>query len=200
MNTSPCTWEDVSHWLITNPCLKRISTICISTPAKVYDTDSRFVSNRISRFTYEIAPVFVLMEQLTLKKMREIVGWPEGEGDGIFSPGERSRKHIFLAPCGLPQQWDTLFVCVPPMLRRSTLNVPCRCPQAALYPTCTAWWSPDTSTSPRSRPKAWPPHLGWSSSPPNTWGEQGLCWHGYCNRGVRMIRDDNAPKGQRGTE
>lgn len=42
-----------------------------------------------SRFTYEIAPVFVLMEQLTLKKMREIVGWPVGEGDGIFSPGER---------------------------------------------------------------------------------------------------------------
>lgn len=41
-----------------------------------------------SRFTYEIAPVFVLMEQLTLKKMREIVGWPDGEGDGIFSPGK----------------------------------------------------------------------------------------------------------------
>lgn len=41
----------------------------------------------VSRFTYEIAPVFVLMEQLTLKKMREIVGWPSGEGDGIFSPG-----------------------------------------------------------------------------------------------------------------
>lgn len=40
-----------------------------------------------SRFTYEIAPVFVLMEQLTLKKMREFVGWPDGEGDGIFSPG-----------------------------------------------------------------------------------------------------------------
>uniref|UniRef100_A0A4W4HST2 Glutamate decarboxylase 1 n=1 Tax=Electrophorus electricus TaxID=8005 RepID=A0A4W4HST2_ELEEL len=38
-------------------------------------------------FTYEIAPVFVLMEQLTLKKMREIVGWPNGDGDGIFSPG-----------------------------------------------------------------------------------------------------------------
>uniref|UniRef100_A0A4W5QX85 Glutamate decarboxylase 1 n=1 Tax=Hucho hucho TaxID=62062 RepID=A0A4W5QX85_9TELE len=38
-------------------------------------------------FTYEIAPVFVLMEQLTLKKMREIIGWPNGEGDGIFSPG-----------------------------------------------------------------------------------------------------------------
>uniref|UniRef100_A0A8C4DEX0 Glutamate decarboxylase 1b n=1 Tax=Dicentrarchus labrax TaxID=13489 RepID=A0A8C4DEX0_DICLA len=38
-------------------------------------------------FTYEIAPVFVLMEQLTLKKMREMIGWPDGEGDGIFSPG-----------------------------------------------------------------------------------------------------------------
>ncbi|XP_061548024.1 glutamate decarboxylase 1-like isoform X2 [Phycodurus eques] len=38
-------------------------------------------------FTYEIAPVFVLMEHLTLKKMREFIGWPEGEGDGIFSPG-----------------------------------------------------------------------------------------------------------------
>lgn len=42
----------------------------------------------IARFTYEIAPVFVLMEQLTLKKMREMIGWPNGEGDGLFSPGE----------------------------------------------------------------------------------------------------------------
>uniref|UniRef100_A0A3P8TU13 Glutamate decarboxylase 1 n=1 Tax=Amphiprion percula TaxID=161767 RepID=A0A3P8TU13_AMPPE len=41
----------------------------------------------MKQFTYEIAPVFVLMEQLTLKKMREIIGWPVGEGDGIFSPG-----------------------------------------------------------------------------------------------------------------
>lgn len=41
----------------------------------------------IGRFTYEIAPVFVLMEQLTLKKMREMIGWPGGEGDGLFSPG-----------------------------------------------------------------------------------------------------------------
>ncbi|XP_021048362.2 glutamate decarboxylase 1 [Mus pahari] len=37
-------------------------------------------------FTYEIAPVFVLMEQITLKKMREIVGWSNKDGDGIFSP------------------------------------------------------------------------------------------------------------------
>ncbi|XP_013856797.1 glutamate decarboxylase 1 [Austrofundulus limnaeus] len=44
-------------------------------------------TSNTNMFTYEIAPVFVLMEQLTLKKMREIVGWPNGEGDGIFSPG-----------------------------------------------------------------------------------------------------------------
>ncbi len=28
------------------------------------------------------------MEQLTLKKMREIIGWPIGDGDGLFSPGK----------------------------------------------------------------------------------------------------------------
>uniref|UniRef100_H3ANG3 Glutamate decarboxylase 2 n=1 Tax=Latimeria chalumnae TaxID=7897 RepID=H3ANG3_LATCH len=38
-------------------------------------------------FTYEIAPVFVLLEYVTLKKMREMIGWPGGCGDGIFSPG-----------------------------------------------------------------------------------------------------------------
>uniref|UniRef100_A0A8C9T994 Glutamate decarboxylase 2 n=1 Tax=Scleropages formosus TaxID=113540 RepID=A0A8C9T994_SCLFO len=38
-------------------------------------------------FTYEVAPVFVLLEYVTLKKMREIIGWQDGHGDGIFSPG-----------------------------------------------------------------------------------------------------------------
>lgn len=33
------------------------------------------------------------MEQLTLKKMREIIGWPEGEGDGIFSPGKSRTRN-----------------------------------------------------------------------------------------------------------
>ena len=66
-----------------------------------YDYDSDF------RFTYEIAPVFVLMEQLTLKKMREIIGWPEGEGDGIFSPGKSQT-----APVVIEQQtWWLCFVC-----------------------------------------------------------------------------------------
>ena len=37
------------------------------------------------RYTYEIAPVFVLMEEVVLAKLRELVGW--SSGDGIFSPG-----------------------------------------------------------------------------------------------------------------
>lgn len=55
----------------------------------VKDTDIDSFCGVIGRFTYEIAPVFVLMEQLTLKKMREMIGWPDGEGDGLFSPGSK---------------------------------------------------------------------------------------------------------------
>lgn len=38
-------------------------------------------------FTYEIAPVFTLIEDIVLTKMRKHVGWPNGDGDGIFAPG-----------------------------------------------------------------------------------------------------------------
>ncbi|XP_030618932.1 cysteine sulfinic acid decarboxylase isoform X2 [Delphinapterus leucas] len=38
-----------------------------------------------SQYTYEIAPVFVLMEDEVLKKLRALVGW--SSGDGIFCPG-----------------------------------------------------------------------------------------------------------------
>ena len=37
------------------------------------------------RYTYEIAPVFVLMEEEVLKKLRALVGW--SSGDGVFCPG-----------------------------------------------------------------------------------------------------------------
>ncbi|XP_037089875.1 glutamate decarboxylase-like [Pollicipes pollicipes] len=37
-------------------------------------------------FTYEIAPVFILMEAETLQKMREIIGWRD-HGDSILCPG-----------------------------------------------------------------------------------------------------------------
>lgn len=33
-----------------------------------------------SLYTYEVAPVFTLMEQMVLTKLREIVGYPEGDG------------------------------------------------------------------------------------------------------------------------
>ncbi|MFH4973820.1 hypothetical protein AB6A40_000529 [Gnathostoma spinigerum] len=36
-------------------------------------------------FTYEIAPVYILMEKQVMNKMIELIGWPEG--DAIFAPG-----------------------------------------------------------------------------------------------------------------
>ncbi|CAB1343458.1 unnamed protein product [Coregonus sp. 'balchen'] len=38
-----------------------------------------------TQYTYEVAPVFVLMEDEVLSKLRSLVGW--AEGDGIFCPG-----------------------------------------------------------------------------------------------------------------
>lgn len=40
-----------------------------------------------SVYTYEVSPVFTLMEEVVLKEMRAIVGYVDGEGDGIFCPG-----------------------------------------------------------------------------------------------------------------
>ncbi|XP_023301249.2 cysteine sulfinic acid decarboxylase [Lucilia cuprina] len=41
-----------------------------------------------SVYTYEVAPVFTLMEDEVLSEMRRIVGFPnQGYGDGIFCPG-----------------------------------------------------------------------------------------------------------------
>lgn len=40
-----------------------------------------------SVYTYEVSPCFILMEEVVLKEMRKIVGWTDGEGDGIFCPG-----------------------------------------------------------------------------------------------------------------
>jgi glutamate/tyrosine decarboxylase-like PLP-dependent enzyme len=38
-------------------------------------------------YTYEVSPVFILMEEMVLKEMRKIVGYEDGKGDGIFCPG-----------------------------------------------------------------------------------------------------------------
>lgn len=40
----------------------------------------------LSSYTYEVSPVFILVEEAVLKKMIEFIGWEEG--DGIFNPGE----------------------------------------------------------------------------------------------------------------
>ncbi|KAG8235832.1 hypothetical protein J437_LFUL016093 [Ladona fulva] len=47
-------------------------------------------------FTYEIAPVFILMENVVMKRMREIIGFPNG--DSILAPGGSiSNLYAFLA-------------------------------------------------------------------------------------------------------
>eukprot|EP00062_Callorhinchus_milii_P024041 gi/632983525/ref/XP_007908690.1/ PREDICTED: cysteine sulfinic acid decarboxylase isoform X1 [Callorhinchus milii] len=48
----------------------------------------RFITETLntSQYTYEISPVFVLMEDVVLKKLRELIGWMTG--DGIFCPGK----------------------------------------------------------------------------------------------------------------
>uniref|UniRef100_A0A3Q0S7T1 Cysteine sulfinic acid decarboxylase n=1 Tax=Amphilophus citrinellus TaxID=61819 RepID=A0A3Q0S7T1_AMPCI len=47
----------------------------------------RFLTEALNTnlFTYEVAPVFVLMETEVLRGLRQLVGWTEG--DGIFCPG-----------------------------------------------------------------------------------------------------------------
>ncbi|KAM6994143.1 cysteine sulfinic acid decarboxylase isoform 3-T4 [Passerculus sandwichensis] len=47
----------------------------------------RFLTETLntSPYTYEVAPVLVLMEEQVLAKLRELVGW--SSGDGIFAPG-----------------------------------------------------------------------------------------------------------------
>ncbi|GJQ68694.1 hypothetical protein Trydic_g17231 [Trypoxylus dichotomus] len=40
-----------------------------------------------SVYTYEVSPVFSLMEEIVLKEMRTLLGFPAGKGDGIFCPG-----------------------------------------------------------------------------------------------------------------
>ncbi|KAI8441304.1 hypothetical protein MSG28_014929 [Choristoneura fumiferana] len=47
-------------------------------------------------FTYEIAPVFILMENVVLEKMRSMIGW--STGDSILAPGGSvSNLYAFLA-------------------------------------------------------------------------------------------------------
>ncbi|KAF5286686.1 hypothetical protein FQA39_LY16169 [Lamprigera yunnana] len=40
-----------------------------------------------SVYTYEVTPVFTLMEEVVLRELRKIIGYEDGRGDGIFCPG-----------------------------------------------------------------------------------------------------------------
>ncbi|GFT07863.1 glutamate decarboxylase [Nephila pilipes] len=55
-------------------------------------------------FTYEIAAVFILMEQVTLKKMREIIGW--SNGDSILGPGG-SISNLYACLCARHKMYPT---------------------------------------------------------------------------------------------
>ncbi|XP_053706457.1 cysteine sulfinic acid decarboxylase [Synchiropus splendidus] len=77
----------------------------------------RFLTEALNTnlFTYEVAPVFVLMENEILRALRQLVGWTDG--DGIFCPGgstsnmyamNLARFHFFPQAktqglCGLPR-------------------------------------------------------------------------------------------------
>ncbi|XP_053119579.1 acidic amino acid decarboxylase GADL1 isoform X2 [Hemicordylus capensis] len=52
-----------------------------------YSLAARFITEALnpSVYTYEVSPVFLLVEEAVLKKMIEFIGWEEG--DGIFNPG-----------------------------------------------------------------------------------------------------------------
>uniref|UniRef100_A0ABM5GPF6 Acidic amino acid decarboxylase GADL1 isoform X1 n=1 Tax=Pogona vitticeps TaxID=103695 RepID=A0ABM5GPF6_9SAUR len=52
-----------------------------------YSLGARFITEALnpSVYTYEVSPVFLLVEEVVLKKMIEFIGWEEG--DGIFNPG-----------------------------------------------------------------------------------------------------------------
>ncbi|XP_021094395.1 acidic amino acid decarboxylase GADL1 isoform X2 [Heterocephalus glaber] len=52
-----------------------------------YSLVGRFMTEALnpSVYTYEVSPVFLLVEEAVVKKMIEFIGWQEG--DGIFNPG-----------------------------------------------------------------------------------------------------------------
>uniref|UniRef100_A0A4W6ETV6 Glutamate decarboxylase like 1 n=1 Tax=Lates calcarifer TaxID=8187 RepID=A0A4W6ETV6_LATCA len=53
-----------------------------------YSMVASFITEALkpSLYTYEVAPVFTLIEDAVLRKMMEMIGWEEG-GDGIFNAG-----------------------------------------------------------------------------------------------------------------
>lgn len=49
-------------------------------------------------FTYEIAPVFILMENVVMTHMREIIGSNWVNGDSILAPGMKNLLLLIFIP------------------------------------------------------------------------------------------------------
>lgn len=47
-------------------------------------------------FTYEIAPVFILMENVVMTHMRELIGSGWRDGDSILAPGKYTNFVVFI--------------------------------------------------------------------------------------------------------
>lgn len=55
-------------------------------------------------FTYEVAPAFTVMENSLLKRFREYVGWENGQGDGILTPGG-TMANFYAISCAKHARW-----------------------------------------------------------------------------------------------
>ena len=62
-----------------------------------------------SVYTYEVAPVFTLLEHQVLREMRRWVGFPSGNGDGVFCPGG-SMANIYGIQCARHRAMPSLKV------------------------------------------------------------------------------------------
>ncbi|VEN61661.1 unnamed protein product [Callosobruchus maculatus] len=87
----------------------------------------------VSVFTYEVSPVVIVMEDVILRSMRKAVGWPDGKGDGMFSPGGSMSNGygVNLARCyHCPDLWCALLVHEESEpLSTSTTTVPIKMPE-----------------------------------------------------------------------
>lgn len=80
-----CEPDGILHYCLAFIFVKQFGYVSVSAFS---DCVMLITLKYVNRFTYEIAPVFIIMEAVLVKKMQEIIGWKEKESDGIFSPGK----------------------------------------------------------------------------------------------------------------
>lgn len=132
------------------------------------------------RFTYEVSPVFVLMEEVLLKKMQSIVGWSDDEGDGIFCPGEYKTLIHKLKGWSQTHSWTSYWLWWGPrfteQMKVNQINWANQLTGTSLYflqvaqcLTCIASYWLDTTSTQKWRPAEWELFLSWSSSHQSMW-------------------------------